>query len=94
MLSVKVSKIEFSTRGAHHGVELDFIYLIKKIFLLLLLFVSFGHGPRDVDSSSLTGIEPAPPLLATHSLNHWTTKEVPWNLILSLQMHLRETLAL
>ena len=23
------------------------------------------------------GIEPAPPSLATQSLNHWTTKEVP-----------------
>ena len=55
----------------------------KVLYLLILLsfflFFFFFFWPRSMqDLSPPPGTEPVPPAVEAWSLNHWTTKEVPY----------------
>ena len=55
------------------------IYLVFLLHLWLLLFkIKFLHHAACDILVPQPGIEPVPPALEAWSLNHWTTKEVPF----------------
>ena len=72
--------------------SLGYIFYFKKIFIYLFWLprvLVAAHGILVEacmwDLVPRAGMEPRPPALGTHSLTHWTTREVPhWVLFVSL----------
>ena len=58
---------------------------------VIYLFIFVPHSRRDL--SSRHGIEPMPSMVEVQSFNHWTTKEVPKEIIFEFRFRDGEELA-
>ena len=64
--------------GQGGGTEVVFFSFFLSFFNLAALGLSCGMR----DLVPWPGMEPGPPALGAQSLNHWTTREVPWGCLL------------